>query len=358
MALQFEWAWQHCDKSLAVRAALGGDTEARILKRKRGIEGQLTILKTLLVQCPDLYERNLLTLFFLERKYLDMYEKISVQERKSTAGASGEFSPLSLISQQRIRSLEEMPFWRSRNQRAPSKKQSQSLETEDAQQVNELGSLYRRCQDCDFLLDSSSDDDEDSDESVGSDGIHSLAHPISNDFDFMSSSDDDLEDVTPSDKPNKHLLEESLSNTEGGLLDDEDSLSVLTSTMSALRMVPTAKPGTAFGDAGSLSSHSNFGDSLDEENDFSGTGSRAPPESSAGGESEETLTRMTDAKTKPLQIPETPPAESERQEAVILTESDDDSDERSDDFAVIRAKPYTQSTSPVHKSEVIDLCSP
>ena len=65
LALQFEWAWQHCDKSLAVRGVIG-DAEARKLKRKRAVKGQLWILKTMIMQCPDLYGNNPLTLYFFD----------------------------------------------------------------------------------------------------------------------------------------------------------------------------------------------------------------------------------------------------------------------------------------------------
>ena len=74
MALQFEWAWQHPDKSLIVRANIGDDP-AKKLKRKRGTLGQMTILKTLLVHCPELYDRNPLTLHFLTEQCQQIYEK-------------------------------------------------------------------------------------------------------------------------------------------------------------------------------------------------------------------------------------------------------------------------------------------
>jgi hypothetical protein len=78
LALQFEWAWQHCDRSLAVRGAIGDEKARRSIKRKRAVRGQFWILKTLLLQCPELYARNNLTLHFFDSSCKLIYEKIPV----------------------------------------------------------------------------------------------------------------------------------------------------------------------------------------------------------------------------------------------------------------------------------------
>jgi predicted GIY-YIG superfamily endonuclease len=46
--LQFEWAWQHVDKSLAVRTMIGSEAASFLKRRQRTTKGQLTILKTLM----------------------------------------------------------------------------------------------------------------------------------------------------------------------------------------------------------------------------------------------------------------------------------------------------------------------
>jgi predicted GIY-YIG superfamily endonuclease len=118
MALQFEWAWQHCNKSLAVRAAIG-DEEGRKLKRKRGIPGQLYILKTLLFLVPDLYAKQKLTIYFFDNPTKEVYDKIPVNNHQD----------LSHISNTIVESIEYMPFWPSRNKKRPIKKKKQITTT-------------------------------------------------------------------------------------------------------------------------------------------------------------------------------------------------------------------------------------
>ena len=113
MALQFEWAWQHCDKSLVVRAVIG-DEAARKLKRKRGLRGQLEILKTLLLQCPDLFDKQSLQLFFFVDSTKTTYERLPVPSLDDGANILIELVP----------SLEEMPFYPTRNK--PSSKKNEN----------------------------------------------------------------------------------------------------------------------------------------------------------------------------------------------------------------------------------------
>lgn len=125
MALQFEWAWQHCDKSLAVRGVVG-NTEARVLKRKRAVRGQLWILKTLCLMVPDLYAMNNLSLYFFDEVTKQIYDNVPVTccPSSHTDGA--------LISVIVVPSLEEMPFWASRNKkRKPKETGLKNGETED-----------------------------------------------------------------------------------------------------------------------------------------------------------------------------------------------------------------------------------
>jgi predicted GIY-YIG superfamily endonuclease len=202
-ALQFEWAWQHCDRSLAVRAALG-DTVAKTLKRKRGTNGQLFILKTLLFQCPELFNTtttttitnsskdnhceiainqqdhenmplsslsssssspfggrtttNHLTLYFLNDKYRSMYEKIRLLDIPpvATQTSSPHDDPsthavgsnhhhhhhhhhhlLPSVSVQSITSMEDMPFYPTRNIAMRSRKHSTNAITRVENNAND-----------------------------------------------------------------------------------------------------------------------------------------------------------------------------------------------------------------------------
>ena len=100
VALQFEWAWQHCDRSLAVRGAIGIE-EAKKIKRKRAVQGQLWVLKSIVSHCPDLYGRCSLTLYFFHNTVKTMYDNIPVER--------AEGSPI--IHIEVVASLEEMPFF-------------------------------------------------------------------------------------------------------------------------------------------------------------------------------------------------------------------------------------------------------
>jgi predicted GIY-YIG superfamily endonuclease len=114
--LQFEWAWQHCDKSLAVRAVLG-DVEARKLKRKRGAKGQLHMLKALLGrEClTTLYEKEAdgamlaweqeLTVYFFDNAKKRIFEGIHLD--------GGLLLPPT-IRCELVDSTQDMPFWMER----------------------------------------------------------------------------------------------------------------------------------------------------------------------------------------------------------------------------------------------------
>lgn len=118
-ALQFEWAWQHCDKSLAVRHAVGS-ARATTLKRMRGVKGQLSILKTLVGCLEGLYERETLpvvrewdqalTIYFFDPSKRELFDSIET-----------ELPPNIQICQ--VESTANMPFWLERK----VAKQSNSL---------------------------------------------------------------------------------------------------------------------------------------------------------------------------------------------------------------------------------------
>jgi hypothetical protein len=87
-----------------VRAAIG-DEAARKVKRKRGLRGQLEILKTLLHQCPDLFSQQKLELYFFHEKVLSVYDHLPLER---TDGVSEVFL-------HQVSSVEEMPFYPTRN---------------------------------------------------------------------------------------------------------------------------------------------------------------------------------------------------------------------------------------------------
>jgi hypothetical protein len=292
MALQFEWAWQHCDKSLAVRAILG-DTESRKLKLKRGIQGQLSILKTMLLKCPDIYENNKLTLYFFKQEYKSIYESIAVQEvaNKSCSLSPPSSSPppsrLSLSSQigiEHIQSVKEMPFYMTQNalnntilldknpeqqqQRldpsvelnkvdignvsSPSANQEQRSTSLNKSKRNSMGSLYRRCQhDYDLLFGLSSSDDSDDDDF----DLKSLHSSMSNSSSVLlvDQTDSALVADNPEKERNKDIIhiEDSSSPDEDDDFDypfcdkdsdEDDEMSLLTSTFTNLNIPVNSSP--------------------------------------------------------------------------------------------------------------------
>ena len=208
MALQFEWAWQHPGKSLLVRAAIGDGT-AKTLQRKRGTPGQMCILKTLLELCPDLYGRNHITLNFLQEDCREIYDKVVSMPALPEAVIAANLISIKQVAKKRkllsnasdavglptppprpkapaasvrvISSLDEMPFWATRNKKAPKQKQRARTDDPSSQpQKNEntimsssadaktsatsnrdgITDIYRRCREFNLLCDSTSSEDE------------------------------------------------------------------------------------------------------------------------------------------------------------------------------------------------------
>ncbi len=70
-AMQFEWAWQHVDKSRVFREAVGSDKDARKMKRRRGVIARLNDLRILLSDCPP-FKTMPLEFHYLVRAYNEM----------------------------------------------------------------------------------------------------------------------------------------------------------------------------------------------------------------------------------------------------------------------------------------------
>lgn len=162
--LQWEWAWQHCAKSLAVRAAVG-DAAARTLQRKRGVPGRLAILATLVmdpVVREELYEggdeeekkkkktrnhstgengnedtveknnkkdRWPLTVYFFEASMMELFHKVC--RERGYGDVAMKDARVELVG-----SPQEMPFWLDRNKKKMSKKKKRNA-PDQLQQTDE-----------------------------------------------------------------------------------------------------------------------------------------------------------------------------------------------------------------------------
>lgn len=71
-AMQFEWAWQHVDRSRVFREAVGSDKDARKMKRRRGVIARLSDLRILLNECAP-FNTLPLELFYLDNDYHDLF---------------------------------------------------------------------------------------------------------------------------------------------------------------------------------------------------------------------------------------------------------------------------------------------
>jgi predicted GIY-YIG superfamily endonuclease len=207
VALQFEWAWQHCDKSLAVRAVIGDD-QAKKLRRKRGVAGQLAMLKTLIEQCGDLYGKEHLTVYFFDPKHKNIYDKaVLMPSLKEECDAFVTMTKTTFLV---IDSVEVMPFYAARNQgksgKKIAKKQSTPLQIETTtsstgKSPNEIpiktssrhnmDDLYGRCHAAliDFDIDTSLSEEEDVKVIQGSHNVKRFIDVV-----FMESSDNEDDD--------------------------------------------------------------------------------------------------------------------------------------------------------------------
>jgi hypothetical protein len=206
--LQFEWAWQHIDKSLAVRTMIGSEAANFLKRRQRTTKGQLTILKTLVTyvaselifetmknqsqhkppkprtrktykkkkmiggcayneevckptlnieschkpSIPNQSETVVLSLYFFDRKYFDLYNSISCpapepSTNPSTTGISTEnettIAPIRTVHIQTalVESVENMPFFQNRRKK---RKEPRLLPQQKPQQHDGSQEPYRK----------------------------------------------------------------------------------------------------------------------------------------------------------------------------------------------------------------------
>ena len=123
VALQFEWAWQHPGKSLAVRNSVG-DAEAKKLSRKRGTKAALAVLKTLLVECDSLCKNYGLDVYFFEDDWRDEFATIQTESGRGLPQTTDCFV---------VSGVEDMPFWEHQKSgnRKRAAKQSSIVESQD-----------------------------------------------------------------------------------------------------------------------------------------------------------------------------------------------------------------------------------
>jgi hypothetical protein len=129
VALQFEWAWQHPGKSLAVRNSVG-DVEAKKLSRKRGTKAALTVLKTLLIECDSLCKNYGLNVYFFEDCWRDEFAKIQTESGRGLPQTTNCFV---------VSGAEDMPFWKQKKSgnKKQSAEQSSMVESNDDEDYQE-----------------------------------------------------------------------------------------------------------------------------------------------------------------------------------------------------------------------------
>ena len=160
LALQFEWAWQHCDKSKIVRQCIG-DTEAKSIKRKRAYRGQLWSLKTLLLRVGPLYENQSLTVYFFDKPTMLCYETIPMDVASTLQKTDSERTEEAInlvpdIQMKLVESVESMPFFANRKnrklkiRRQPKTKRNKSTSADKEEKNEDVSKEQQQCKPCMF----------------------------------------------------------------------------------------------------------------------------------------------------------------------------------------------------------------
>jgi hypothetical protein len=71
--------WEHFESTHVVEKAIGA-TWAKKLKEKSDLEGQMTMLKVLLIACPELHTEKPLKIHFLNAEDMQMFEAIETSD--------------------------------------------------------------------------------------------------------------------------------------------------------------------------------------------------------------------------------------------------------------------------------------
>jgi len=118
-ALQFEWAWQHPQKSRLVRQVIG-DMAAKTLSRRRGVPGKLAILKVMLVHSLP-YRQYALSVYFLNPDHKTTFESFpSLPPKSISTFVSTNQLPMTM-SCHAVENVEELPFWQAIQQTKAAK---------------------------------------------------------------------------------------------------------------------------------------------------------------------------------------------------------------------------------------------
>lgn len=276
MALQFEWAWQHPGRSLLVRAAIGDDA-AKKLQRKKGTPGQMCILKTLLELCPDLYERNNITLNFLKQECKTIYENATSMPALPEAVIAANLLAIKEVAKKRtilskatdalglpqppprekaptpmvrvVSGLHEMPFWVSRNQKSSKKKQkankksatnsrnhlsenqsaseatiSASFSASNAEiqeptiaKTDGIRELYRRCCDSKMFDDDTSSSEDEHEMDVNK---NTESNALQENYDSDETSDDEIISIQSSSDPDVRMRTYSIDSSSSSETSD------------------------------------------------------------------------------------------------------------------------------------------
>ena len=166
-ALQFEWAWQHPDRSRVFRAVVG-DAEAKRMQRRRGVRGKLDILRILLLYCEPFcqYELNA---HFLEGEHEQMFRTLLEEDGMGRGPTPLEFEvelrgrEMDLPAQMscEVRQVEQMPFWTEREEaKARKKARKERLREEKKREKKKKKAKAKKSSSIDNLSGKQEEEDE------------------------------------------------------------------------------------------------------------------------------------------------------------------------------------------------------
>ena len=164
-ALQFEWAWQHPDRSRVFRSVVG-DAEAKKMQRRRGVRGKLDILRILLLYCEPFCTFDL-NAHFLEQEYEEMFRSLLAEDGMGRCPTplevevemKGRMEDLPTHMTCEVLQVEQMPFWTEREEaRARNKAKKERLREQKKKKKNTGNKEEKVAATADRFSDSEQDD--------------------------------------------------------------------------------------------------------------------------------------------------------------------------------------------------------